>query len=334
MKLRVWWRRRPSVAWAIVAACTVLLVIAGGSVLVADAGGADTSVPDTLATPFFASDFEHGTLAPWDNLDIGEGTVPVSTTPPGSTALGTVRVTNVVAARGSRAVELTVTPSARASPAAGMNSVYLWNVVRAELGHEGQETWQRFRVRFPQPVAKGRGVRSTASFVPNRNCHGGCPWFAEYHNDDSYLPFYRAGQITWEYPNLVWGVDTSRRVVKGPRQPQIFMRVWGGDDNTPAEPSQSRAVYVYTGRPLRYNHWYAFRAHIRWSPDPTVGLVEWWLDGKRLYSQRAATLWRHPDGSVSMTNFELVNYRVHDDTVSTIFFDDIRLGTTAASVDR
>lgn len=285
----------------------------------------------TADRPFFKAGFETGTLGRWHNLDLGSGTVPTETAPRGGTSPGVVRPTNAVAATGRYAVELTVTPTAHASPAEGWDSVYLWNRVIDSLGNDGQETWERFKVRFPKPPSS-RGLTSRPVFTPSPRCEAGCPWFVEHHNDDAYLPFVDAGRITSEYPSLVWSVVTSSRLRNRKLGPQLGMRIWGGDNNTPAEPYRSKPVWVLTREPLRYDHWYDFIVHVRWSADPSVGLVEWWLDGEPIYAGSTSTLWRRPDGSVSKANFELVNYRPHAKTTSTIYFDDIRLGPTAASV--
>jgi polysaccharide lyase-like protein len=333
--------RTRGVGLAAVFAVVFFISLASGSAASRSAPSDEPFVPGetyralgSADQPFFSWGFEDGTLGPWDNFDLGTGTIYVASSPRGGVGPGIVQPTTAVAASGWYAVELTVTPTSHASPASDTDSVFLWNRVDKSVGSDGQETWERFKVRFPRAAQKRArdDERQQAVFVPNRGCNGGCPWFVEHHNDDSGLPFYRAGQISLEYPNLVWGVVTGRRLANGSVGSQIGMRVWGGDNNTPAQPNRSRPVWVYAGQALRVNHWYDFKVHVRWSPDANVGFVEWWLDGKLIYSQKTPTLWRHPDGSVGRVNFELVNYRPHLGTDSTIYFDDIRLGLTAASV--
>jgi hypothetical protein len=291
----------------------------------AQSGQSASVAPSTSSAPpsgaWFSANFEGNTLAPWDKIELGTGSLLVSSYPTGGTTPGIVRPTTAAAASGSYSAELTVTPTAHASPAASTDSVFLWNEFKSYMGHNGQETWEAWKVRFPSP-----------GFNPNAACGGGCPWFTEHHNDGSFLPFYNAGQVTWEYPNLVWGVITDHTVSDGTVKPQIFMRVWGGDDNTPSQPNKSPEKYVFTRQSLQTNHWYVFKSHVVWSPDATVGYVQWWLDGQLFYSSHTPTLWRHPDGSVSTANFEIGNYRPHDTTTSTIYFDDFLLGPTEASV--
>jgi hypothetical protein len=86
------------------------------------------------------------------------------------------------------------------------------------------------------------------------------------------------------------------------------------------------------GPRLRTGRWYEFLAHTVWSPDPSQGYVEWWLDGKRLYSHDVATLYTRPDGSLSTVYFIPDHYRLHASWNSTIYFDGTRLVPTRSSV--
>jgi hypothetical protein len=170
----------------------------------------------------------------------------------------------------------------------------------APYGTNGKSVWQHYSVRF------ARGFRATS---------GEWNLFIEWHNDNDYLRF----GIANEYANLCWMIRQDHGT------PRIGMRVMGGSSTAP------RTLRV-TGPKLRTGHWYDFRAHTVWSPDPKKGLVEWWLDGKRLYSHRAATLYTRPNGSVSRVYLIEDNYRRHADWDSTIYFDETRLGATRSSV--
>jgi len=159
-------------------------------------------------------------------------------------------------------------------------------------------------------VRFGRGFRATP---------GEWNFIADWHNDNGYRKF---AQVPNEYSNLCWLVRTYPRVT-GP--PRIGMRIMGGLSTAP------RTVHV-NGPVLRTRHWYDFLVRTVWSPDPSRGYVEWWLDGKRLYSHHVATLYTRPDGSLSVVNFYEVNYRLHASWDSTIYYDGTRLGPTRASV--
>jgi hypothetical protein len=254
---------------------------------------------------------------PWDFYDLGDGPRPVASKPAGGTSPGTVRVVADPAGSSRKVIEETVTPAAHASDTVGTDSVYLWNAVHAYAGHNGQEDWERFRIYFPR-----------TRFVPNPSCGGGCPWLAEHHNNSASEPFMRAGRVTSELPELAWGVITDHSVSDGSVQPQLFMRVLGGRDNTPSQPNRSPPLFVFTRRALRYDHWYDFLVRVRWSPDSRLGLVAWWLDNTLVTSVHHATLWMRPDGSIDAVNFELNNYRPHMDVKSTIYYGRASISAT------
>jgi hypothetical protein len=179
-----------------------------------------------------------------------------------------------------------------------------WYEGPAPYGTTGRTVWQHFSVRF------GDGFRATP---------GEWNFIADWHNDKGWQKF---PQIPFEYSNLCWLVR-ARPAVAGP--PRIGMRIMGGLATAP------RTVRV-NGPRVRTGHWYDFLVRTVWSPDPNQGYVEWWLDGKRLYSHHAATLYTRPDGTVSIVYFLEANYRPHVSWESTIYYDGVRLGPTRATV--
>lgn len=179
-----------------------------------------------------------------------------------------------------------------------------WYERPAPYGADGHSVWQHFSVRF------AHGFQATP---------GEWNIFGEWHDDEEWKKF---PEISFEYANLIWMIRTPPRIKRGAR---IGMRIMGGSATAP------RTVHA-NGPFLRTGHWYGFLAHTVWSPDPTKGLVEWWLDGKRLYSRHLSTLYTRPDGSINTVYFGEYNYRLHASWDSTIFFDGTRLGPTRASV--
>ena len=171
----------------------------------------------------------------------------------------------------------------------------------APYGKAGSTVWEHFSVRFA----------SGFQAVP-----GEWNLFAQWHNDDGWTKF---GQTTAELSNVDWMVSNQNGVSR------IRMRIMGGSSSAPT-------TIRVDGPRLRTDHWYDFRARTVWSPDPSRGRVQWWLDGKRLYSRHVATLYTRPDGSVSSVYFILDHYRRHAETTTTIFLDGARLGRTRASV--
>jgi hypothetical protein len=206
--------------------------------------------------------------------------------------------------QGACAAALTVGPWALNGVPAQQQSdgAALW-LNPARYGMADHMVWQHFSVRF------AKGYRATA---------GEWNWFAEWHNDNNFQKFLGPA-LRWEFPNLCW---TARNIHGTTR---VAMRIMGGSSKAP------RTVWV-NGPRLRTGHWYDFRARTVWSPDRNAGFVQWWLDGKRLYSRHAATLYTRPDGSVSTVYFVLDNYRLHASWDATILFDGARLGPTRSSV--
>ncbi len=274
----------------------------------------------TGTTYFDSSPNVTKTLAPWDYFDPGDAYYSVSSYPNGKTTPGTVRVVNDPLGVQGLVYEETVTPTAHASTSPDSDSTYLWfSAGKSWFGHDTQENWEHFRIMLP-----------TGAYTPTS---GSWNWLVEHHNNGGYQQFVSSGAITSEYPELCWGVDTTKTVADGTVKPQLFMRVWGGNDNTPSSPNQSPSLYVYAKQALQTNHWYDFRVHVIWSPDSGTGLVEWWLDGNLLFSQHHATLWRRPDGTTDVTNFEANNYRAHATWNSTVYYSQVKVGSTSSSVD-
>jgi hypothetical protein len=205
---------------------------------------------------------------------------------------------------GACAAGLTVGPWALnglVNPQADGAALYL---PEGPFGTVGRTIWQRFFVRFK------RGFRAT---------RGEWNVFIEWHNDKGWKKF--TDQVPDEPVNLIWTVRNENGVSR------IAMRLIGGTSAAP------RTIRV-NGPRLRTDHWYDFLVRTVWSPDPKRGLVEWWLDGARLYSHHVPTLYRRPDGSVSYVYFIQDNYRRHAPFTTTIYFDGTRLGPTRSSVRR
>jgi hypothetical protein len=173
-----------------------------------------------------------------------------------------------------------------------------------EYGTSGQTVWQHFSILFPHRF---------------RSTPGEWNWVTEWHNDEGYKPFVSSGQLRWEFSNISWTIRNTRGYER------LAMRIIGGSSRSP------RKIWVI-GPALRRNHWYDFLVRTTWSPRASDGFVQWWLDGKRLFSRQAATLYTRPDGSVSSVYFMQNYYRVHATWTTKIFFDGTRLGGSRKSV--
>lgn len=269
------------------------------------------------ALPYFAADPNvTGDLRPWARFQIGAASYRVSDHPKGMISTGSVSVApDPLRSQGS-VYKLSVTPSANfAAQSAGSDRVDLYNGLAPYMGQEGQETWEHVRLMFPS----GR--------EPYLAAPGDWNWLLQHHNDGNYKKFVTAHQIKWEYPELVWGMNARAKLPGGQPGPELFMRVWGGNDLRQGTPTT-----VYAGAALQHDHWYDMLVHAVWSHDRQAGLVEWWLDGKLLYSQHVANLWQRPDGSIDHVNFEFSNYRIHANWNSTVYYSRVKIGPTKASV--
>jgi hypothetical protein len=102
---------------------------------------------------------------------------------------------------------------------------------------------------------------------------------------------------------------------------------WVGGDST--RPTFTKIV----GRSLlRYDHWYDIVVHAVLSPQPNVGFVAWWVDGRRVFRRHLSTLFQRPDGSVSSTVFKVGHYRSTEPGVDVNYIDGVKVGHTARSI--
>jgi hypothetical protein len=262
---------------------------------------------------FVADPARTHTLAPFERFDPGDATatdgITVSSRPHGATSPGTVAVAPDPLGRQGLVYQETVTPDSHASDAEDSDATYLFNHPTPSLGASGQRNWVHFRIMFPA------GYRPTA---------GEWNIFNEFHNNSQFLPFEESGQIGWEYPEIALYVTNYAS-----QQPHLMYRVRGGQD---CRCDMSRGTDRRDPRRLRRNHWYDILLHIKWSSDPNIGRFTWWLDGRRIARLRHPTLWRRPDGVDDHVALELNNYRLHANWDATVYYSQIRVGSTRGSV--
>ena len=261
-------------------------------------------------SPYFAANPNRTrSLSPWEYFDSG-GTFLVRHHPDGVTTPGVVRVVDDPLGFEGKVYEETVTPTSRWSGGASRGDwTYLYNSHSAAyFGRNGETDWFHFRVMFP-------GHRAY------RNTIGEWNVLFESHMDSDYLA----------WANACEDAELSLTVVQyvGDRHPYLALRILGGQDGCPLP----RGRWIYDRRhPLRHNHWYDLLFHVVWSPDKNVGFVGWWLDGRRMFREHIADLWRRPDGSTDDAEFELNNYRLHAAYDSTVYYSQTRIGPTRRSV--
>ena len=231
-------------------------------------------------------------------------------------------------AQGSFAFAAAVDPGAAVSGQPGQKSLlYLFPHDVPSQGkteaYEGAERWYRSYVRFP------------ATFQPAPNTDWN--WVKEWHN-------WPNGPCC---ANLAVTVDTDPARGAGER---LTMRVMGGGNATnPIEktgsPSGNPAAHTdwYVGdASLEREHWYDLLTHVKWSSDPSRGLVEWWVDGVLKVSRQTSTLFWYADNNQNFAGatpgsgqayYMEGYYRPGSGTApATVYHDGARIGSTRASV--
>ena len=108
--------------------------------------------------------------------------------------------------------------------------------------------------------------------------------------------------------------------------PVTFM-VWG-------EQMEMRANGTHWKAPLRRGQWEDFVFHVKWSPDPTVGFVELWRNGRlELPRKYMLTMDRDAAGKAIPAYIKQGLYRSEDFTQTGVVFQDgMVAGTTARAV--
>lgn len=174
-----------------------------------------------------------------------------------------------------------------------------------DLAHarNGENTWYRTRVRFPE-----NGLY--------RPTGGQWNWVIAWHEE------YAQSESAY---SIAVGVYTD---YPSGNNPYLVLRLMGGRPSMPT---------VYTcsmpRNSLSLGHWYDLTFHFVWSPDPAVGVGEWWVDGQQICSLHFPTLYKNPDGTITFNNFGLYNYRKHADWPSRIDFDDVVIAPTRALLE-
>jgi Polysaccharide lyase len=142
--------------------------------------------------------------------------------------------------------------------------------------YEGAARWYRNYIYFP------RKFRASPGTLWN--------WLIQWHN-------WPDGPCC---PNLALAVDSRGT------HPRLSLRVMGGGDAAhPVDSNnvitgQNPAAHIDTfvgDKPLRRGHWYESVIYVRWSVNPQLGYVKWYLDGRKVLSQAMSTLYWYADNN-------------------------------------
>jgi len=207
----------------------------------------------------------------------------------------------------SRFIGRAVTTNGPDSSTGGDASYLETNSFGLPWENDGADAWFHIQVLLPS----GHDLAYPGTFTPNPTSSG---WnmFMEWHVSPGDGP-------ASPYVGL-WndGNGTAR----------LLLRLAGGN------PHAAKMVWIKDPVAVRYDHWYDIAVRMKWSPDPNVGYVEWWVDGTQKFAGSFPTLYRRPNGSASSVLLDVGHYRGTQPWIDTVYFDGVRVGPTAASTSR
>jgi Polysaccharide lyase len=192
----------------------------------------------------------------------------------------------------------------------------------AAVGQAGVETWYRFHVRFPSGYAPTPGTQNT---LWELHVDRGTERDANYIDGSTLLGVAAAGDPSVLCPG-------SPRFCTTPGgSPHLMLQVAGGLDSAPLYPDQ---IHRFTAAAtLSLGHWYDVVLHFVFSPDSSVGYVQWWVDGVKQVDSHLATQYQRKNGSLGYgEDIGLYNYRYIADWAAPVDYDELSWGPTATSI--
>jgi hypothetical protein len=120
-----------------------------------------------------------------------------------------------------------------------------------------------------------------------------------------------------------WQIFTQWHHFRGGGSPPLAFLVRDGEIRLGTSTNE-----VLWSTPLERGRWHDFAFHVRWSSDPSVGLVELWLDGRIAVRRTVATLF--PGQGVYLKQGLYRSTRIRADQV--VFHRGMRVGTTLDDV--
>jgi hypothetical protein len=182
-------------------------------------------------------------------------------------------------------------------------------------GRDGTSVWVRLRLYFP-PSFKPTGY--TAGQINSE-----WNWLTTFHESGAW-----AKHCAGEDPSSVAIGILNSRPRHGAPNPRFRLHLAGGVQSTSkCVPNLLRI----DGPQIRLGHWYTLLEHVVFSPSGS-GLVQVWIDGRRMANVHFPTMYRHPDGSVGNYYFCFGYYRLRSSWNATVLFDNVAEGPTRASV--
>ena len=185
---------------------------------------------------------------------------------------------------------------------------------------QGDDTWYRWRVRFPS------GVYVPRMGVWNINVE----WHeSRYGSTLNNCPTYTSPYFGVQADGTTANPGTNPRLIFHFRSGQVAA------DGNSIENDFVIAQHDGSGNvmPLQYDHWYDVVAHYRWEPDSS-GAFEWYVDGQLQYRNLGIkTMHVFCDGTSYPYTFGMYDYQRNDGAwPSGVDYKTMDIGPTAASV--
>jgi hypothetical protein len=187
----------------------------------------------------------------------------------------------------------------------------------ASRGHQGMSVWVRMQMYFP------RGFKPTGYSAGESNSEWN--WLTTFHETKGW-----ADQCSNANPSTVALGILNRRPQHHSPNPRFRLHLMGGVQSAGKCIPKRRRI---DGPKVRLGRWYTVQEHVVFSPSDS-GLVEVWINGRRMASVQFPTMYRHPDGSVGNYYFCFGYYRRRASWNATVLFDNVAEGPTRASVAR
>jgi hypothetical protein len=113
--------------------------------------------------------------------------------------------------------------------------------------------------------------------------------------------------------------------------PRLFIQVPGGPTSNPHSAAR---FYPFASNSLLVDHWYDMVLHMVWDASPSVGYVQWWVDGTKMLDVHTPTLYARSDGTWSYAqSMGLYNYRHWANWSSAVDGEGLIWGPTADSIN-
>jgi hypothetical protein len=180
-------------------------------------------------------------------------------------------------------------------------------------GSDGVSVWIRLNFYLP------RGFKPTGYTAGQIDSEWN--WLTMFHEAAGW-----AEECATENPSTVaLGILNSRHTDPNPR---FRIHLIGGVQSTSScKPTERR----FDGPRVRLRHWYSLLEHIVFSPS-SKGLVQIWIDHRKMVNVHFPTVHRHPDGSVGRYYFGFGYYRLPGSWIARVMYDNVAEGPTRASV--